>query len=240
MIKKSAVVISVVILCIAAAVFFLVSSFDSWIKSSVEKNISRLTGSVVSVEDVDISIISGKGSLTGLRISNPEGFSEGAALLVDRIQFEIHLDDISINLVPVKLIHANGAEILLEKNSEGQLNYQVFSSSLKGVSGEEESFGPIWNPGIKITEFILDESKVNLTGFGANSRSMSIPALRMKDIGEPAGIPAEKIGEEILSEVFSEVIRLSIQSGIQKWIENNTSIPESLKDLLNQGLNSIN
>ena len=239
MIKKLALVISAVVFLIAAAVFFLVTSFDSWVKGSVEDNLSRLTGTSVSVEDVNISIISGKGSLTGLKINNPEGFSNGEALVLDKIRFELNLDSISMDLLPVKLIHADGAEILLERNSGGQLNYQLLSAKMDQASGEGGNPGASWDPRVKITEFVLDESKVNLSGFGANARTVNLPAIMLRDIGGTAGIPAEQVGEEILSGVFSEVISLSVKSGIQKWIENNESIPESLKELLNQGLNSI-
>jgi len=243
MLKKLSIVAAVIVLMAAALIIFLVLSIDSKIATVVEDNAGRLTGSVVEVRDVDLSIKSGQGVLSGLSIRNPRGFSDNPALYIDTVRFEIDLESLSFQLVPITLIQADGAVILLEKNEEGKVNYQVLSSNMKdtaGAGGSAEESGPSWEPNLRISEFVLNESKVNLAGFGENSREVTIPSLGLKNIGGSAGMPIDKVGEEILSGVFSEVIRLSVQSGIQKWIEENTVLPDALKELLNQGLGRLN
>src|SRR3974390_2651711 len=74
-------IILVVILLILAVV--VVGLFlDRAIKAGVETVGSRLTGVSVQVESVSLSFWSGKGSVQGLVVGNPEGFKAPTAMKV--------------------------------------------------------------------------------------------------------------------------------------------------------------
>ncbi len=241
--KKILYLILAVILLLGFGFLFLISTLDSAVKESVEKNVTDLTGSPVSIKSVDFSVFSGKGSITGLRVSNPEGFSENPALTLGEILFEIDMDALSMDTLTVKQIKADSAGILVEKNGEGKINFQVLSQNLEEASQEKgpaEEAQNSWIPNLKINEFILSEGRVTLSGFADSSREIITPELRLLNLGGSSGAPPEKIGEEILSRIFSEILRDTVQSGLQKWIEKNKAIPDALKDLINRGLGSIN
>lgn len=232
-----------VVLFLVVGYLYLISTLDSAVQESVEENVTHLTGSPVSIESVDFSVFSGKGSITGLRVSNPEGFSENPALTLGKILFEIDMDALSMDPLTVKQIRADSAGILVEKNGEGNINFQVLSQNLKKSSqgkAPAEKAKNNWIANLKISEFILSEGRVTLSGFAESSREITTPELRLLDLGGSSGAPPEKIGEEILSRIFSEILRDTVQSGLQKWIEKNKAIPDALKDLINQGLGSIN
>jgi hypothetical protein len=243
LVKKILFAVLVVGLLLGSGLIFLLSTVDSTVKEMVEAETARLTGSVVTVEDVDFSVVSGKGVVTGLEVRNPEGFSGQPALSMGEIIFELEMDFLSLDMVTVREIKADSIEILLEKNGEGKVNYQVLSQNLKNAAGEQssqESTSGSWVPDLKISEFIMSEGRVTLSGFGEYTKSLKTPELRLQDLGGPGGAPPEKVGEEILSGIFSEIIRQSVQAGVQNWIEENSAIPDALKKLLNRGLQSIN
>ena len=232
-----------VVLLLVSGFLYLITTLDSTVKESVEEKGTHLTGSPVTVESVDFSIRSGKGSINGLRVSNPEGFSENPALTLGRILFEIDMDTLSIETVTVKKIKADSIGILVEKNDEGKINFQVLSQNLKQTSQEKgaaEETAEKWVPNLRINDFILSEGRVTLSGFAESSGETTTPELRLQNLGGSEGAPPEEIGEEILSRLFSEILRDTVQSGLQKWIEGNESIPDALKDLINQGLGAIN
>lgn len=232
-----------VVLFLVVGFLYLISTLDSAVQESVEENVTHLTGSPVSIESVDFSVFSGKGSITGLRVSNPEGFSENPALTLGKILFEIDMDALSTNPLTVKQIRADSAGILVEKNGEGKINFQILSQNLKESSQGKvpaEKAKNNWIANLKISEFVLSEGRVTLSGFAESSREITTPELRLLGLGGSSGAPPEKIGEEILSRIFSEILRDTVQSGLQKWIEKNNAIPDELKDLINQGLGSIN
>jgi len=243
LVKKILFSVLVIVLLLGSGLIFLVSTIDSTVKETVESESAKLTGSVVTVGDVDFSVVSGKGIVTGLEVRNPQGFSEQPALSMGKILFEIEMDFLSLDMVTLREIKADSIEILLEKNGEGMINFQVLSQNLKDAAGEQNSqdgASKSWVPDLKITEFIMSEGRVTLSGFGEDTKSLKTPELRLQDLGGPDGAPPKKIGEEIFSGIFSEIIRQSVQAGIQNWIEENTAIPVALKKLLNRGLQSIN
>ena len=219
------------------------SRVDSAIKAAVEQEAARLTGSTVTIKDVDFSLFSGKGLLTGLMVGNPEGFSGSPALTLGKIQFEMDLSTFSMGLRSIREIRADLTEGLVEKNQKGQINFQVFSEKLRRTKGKEapqNSNTDTWKHDLRIAEFVLSEGNVTLSGFKEASSNVSTPELRLQNLGWPDGAPPDKLGEEILAGIFTEIIRISVQSELQKWIEGNTDIPGALKNLLNQGLGSVN
>ena len=241
--KKVLYLALVIVLLVVSGFLIFISTLDSKVKDAVEENAAHLTGSPVTVESVDFSVLSGKGAITGLRVSNPEGFSPNPALTLGKILFEIDMGALSMDTITVKEIKADSTRILVEKNREGKINFQVLSENLKKVSGENDPAGNTagsWVPNLRITEFLLSEGSVTLAGFAENSRDIKTPEIRLRNLGGASGSSPEEIGEEILSRIFSEIIRNTVQSGLQKWIEKNTAIPDALKDLINKGLGSIN
>jgi len=65
-------------------------TIDSIVKSSIQYIGSEMTGTAVTVSGVSISPFSGKGTISGFRVANPEGYSRDFAVEID--QFSIELD----------------------------------------------------------------------------------------------------------------------------------------------------
>lgn len=241
--KKKVLYLALVALVILIfAGLILVSVLDTVIREGIESNGSRITGTTVTVESVDFSVFSGEGAITDMRILNPEGFSEGPALVLGKILFKAEMDSLSMDLVTLARIEAASAEILPEKNGEGKMNFQVLSQNLDEAANTENpevkdtgTWTPdlkIWRPRFKVTEFILGEGSVNLSGLGYDLKNLKTPEFRLQNLGGPDGATPGGLMEEILSGLYSEIIRHTIQSGIRKWLDQNIDIPDAVKDFL--------
>lgn len=86
MIKKILIAVIFLILLAGAGLFFY---FGSLAKSGIEVVGSSVLGTSVSVEGVSVSPLSGAGSISGLRVENPEGFNS---------QYAFELDSVSVNI----------------------------------------------------------------------------------------------------------------------------------------------
>jgi hypothetical protein len=64
---------------VAIAVFVVLGRLGRLIESGVETHGPGLTGTDVALGGASVSIFSGEGELTNLRIGNPEGFSNDRA-----------------------------------------------------------------------------------------------------------------------------------------------------------------
>ena len=79
----------VLLILLALFLWFVYASLDSIVQTALETHGSRLTGTRVVVEDVDISPQSGEGTLRGLRIENPVGFSGSDAIRFGEVTLRI-------------------------------------------------------------------------------------------------------------------------------------------------------
>ena len=83
MFRKLAIAAVVVLLLIAGGLYYFLSSLNELVASAIESSGSEVTGTRVSVSGVDISLREGRGSIRGLRIANPAGFSGDAVSFSD-------------------------------------------------------------------------------------------------------------------------------------------------------------
>ena len=80
MIKKILIGVVVLLVIVAAAIYFLFSNLDSIVKAMIEKYGTEAAQSDVRVDSVKISLTTGEASLGGLSVANPKGFSSAKAL----------------------------------------------------------------------------------------------------------------------------------------------------------------
>jgi len=90
-------VAGLVILFAIAAFWLLVENLDGLVRHAIESSASAATGTPVHVGDVAISLKEGRGSITGLTIANPPGFSGKPLLTVETI--DIRLDPAALTAV---------------------------------------------------------------------------------------------------------------------------------------------
>ena len=71
----------VVIIGVGYGAYYLLSNLDSIVKSAIEQYGSEITGTRVRVGSVKITLTEGRGTIRGLRVGNPSGFSSNGARL---------------------------------------------------------------------------------------------------------------------------------------------------------------
>ena len=69
--------LAVVVVAVIAGGFFLYRSLDALLVAAIEHYGSEALGTSVQVDTVSLELQSGKGTVRGLRVANPEGFSAG-------------------------------------------------------------------------------------------------------------------------------------------------------------------
>ena len=84
-----------VVIVLLGALWLLYSSLDFVVKEAIEKYGSQATGTSVRVASVSISLTSGRGTLRGVRIANPPGFSSGDAFAFGEVTLEIDVGTVT-------------------------------------------------------------------------------------------------------------------------------------------------
>ena len=119
MFKKLFVAIAIFAVLVAGVGYLLYSNVDSIIKNAVEVYGAEATQTPVSLKSVRLSITSGSGSIRGLMVGSPQGFSAPHTLNLGAVLVKVDTKSI-----------AGTGPIIIEKMiiDKPEINYEVLNS----------------------------------------------------------------------------------------------------------------
>ena len=90
MIKKIVLILVLLAVAAGAAVYFLgATALNNGIKHGVETVGPKVTETSVTLAEVNISVLSGKGTLKNLNVGNPSGFKNENIFALGQIDIEV-------------------------------------------------------------------------------------------------------------------------------------------------------
>lgn len=235
--------IALVILLVVAAAYYLSSNLDPLVKKAIESYGSAITGTRVEVASVSISPRSGEGTIRGLKVANPPGFSDGTAFELEQFTVAIELASISGEPIIIRQVLVTGPKVNLEANTEGKTNMDVIGnhakSSAKGGRTEPTDDTPANSTPAKrlrIDQFTFQEGIVaaDLTALGAERYEAKLPALQLTDLGGVSGGTPAEIGKEVTTALSHAVSKVASQQGADAFIDKHLegAPAEAAKDLI--------
>jgi len=186
-------------------IFFLIFSMDSLVTMAIEKYGSAALQTEVTLDKTKISLTSGKGTLSGLRVGNPKGFETDTAFQLGKISMTLDARTITKGTVVIKEIVIAGPQVTYELGPKGS-NLDALQQNATGKASEGSGAGNEAQPanGTKkegkkliIESLIIRDGKVNVSTVGLQGKKMTVdlPTVRMANIGKKEGgaTPAEVI-----------------------------------------------
>ena len=181
---------------IIVAILVLGLSLNSVIKAGVEKVGPMATGTDVRLNDVDISIFSGKGELSGIVIGNPSGFKSPSAFSLNKVRVALDVGSVFSDKIIIDEIYIDAPEVTYETGGKGT-NIKTIVNNINSFSGTSDSpaakepAAKAEGEGtkIQINNLIVKNGKVNLsvTALGGQGVSKPLPDIHLKDIGKDGG-----------------------------------------------------
>ncbi len=230
-------VVVVVLLAVLAVFFFL----DSIARSAIEEGATYALGVRTTLEKADVGVLSGRFSLAGLDVSNPEGFDAPNFLSLGAGTVEVSLGTLRSDTVELPLLALSDIDLALEKKSAGS-NYGVIAQNLKRFESADEPQTPDpqkqEGPG---KDFVIHEiliTNVNVTaemaatGGQLNQVRVPISEIRLENVGTGAD-------QRVTMGELSNIIMKAILAAI---IANGADFPAELVNDLGgqlQGLASL-
>ena len=101
MIKKTLISVVFLLLLAGGGLFFYL---DSIVKSGIEVVGSNVLGTAVTADSVSLSPLSGQGSISGLRVENPEGFESQYAFELDSVLVSIDVNSVFTDAAEIESI----------------------------------------------------------------------------------------------------------------------------------------
>ncbi|MFA6030265.1 MAG: hypothetical protein WC969_10460 [Elusimicrobiota bacterium] len=201
---KKLLLLVLVALIVAAGVVYL--RLGAVVKAAVEAAGPRVAGVEVRLASVSISPFSGRGSLRGLFVGNPQGYKTEAAVKVGAVRVAVDLRSLLSDTLVVREVVVEAPEITYEMGPGGsniariQKNVEAFSPAAPKESRQAKRS----EKKVIVDLFAVREGKVNLSAalLGGKELSIPLPAIELRDIGRKSnGASAKDVFSQVVGEV---------------------------------------
>ena len=194
--KKVLIGLGVVVVVIVGLVMFVGSNLDGIAKAAIESIGTKMLGVDVSVAAVELSLSEGRGSIRGLEVANPPGYSSNPALALGELTLSLDADAGAISLIRV-------ADTTIRAEAKGETsNFDELMSGLvsDAPADESEAVDESGEPiSLRIDRIEIEAAVATLM---SDDRDEPIDL----EIREMVFTDLEGTGEEIASQVFSQVL----------------------------------
>lgn len=212
---KKVLLYSTLGLAVLALVGYLTMQFflGSIVKAGVNKFGPGITQTKVELQAANVSPLSGVGTLSGLTVGNPTGWSENPLLQLGRMHvdvepFSIFGDHIVINEIIIeqpefsyetKVVSSNVSDLL--SNIEKSLGAEKAGAEPQAKNGKPLK--------LEVKKFVLRDGKVRL-GVGAAAVSMPMPPIELTNVGTAeGGVTPAQLTFAVMRSVTASVVAAS-------------------------------
>ena len=219
--KKIILAIFVILVIAFAGIFYYVfSNLDVIVKAAIEKYGSQAVQTSVKVDDVNIELTSGTGTIRGLTIANPKGFSLPYAFSLGEITTKINIDKTGQELIAIDLIRIGAPKVFYEINADRQGSLNILKDNLsKGV--KDTSTAPAGKkadakPPIKlaIARFELKDATLQAKVVPLKDKiyNLKLPPFKLLNL---SGTP-EQISKQVLDQLIDHAQKAIKKQGLDK------------------------
>lgn len=216
--KKISRIVSVIILVMIALVIFVVTNLDQGIKVAVETIGPEMTQSSVTLSSVDLSLTTARGSLSGLRVANPEGFSAADAFTLGEISFAMDADSLAGDTIIIDSLRIVAPQITMER-ADGRSNLDRIQSNITSYIGADSEQSSSAQGGKKfiIRDLRITDGKISYAILKGEGIDLALPDLHLTDIGQSeGGVSGAEAAGEIINAILAAAGRAVSQSGAVK------------------------
>lgn len=207
--KKALLVLGLGGLIVLIALYIGVAYFlGSIVKTGVNSLGPKLTQSKVELVGATLSPLTGSGTLSGLTVGNPAGWSDGNAFSLGKVHVDVEPlsifgDHVVINEIIIDEPVFNYETKIVASNIKDLLkNIEKFTGG-GGKTAETKEGKPIR---FVVKKFRLTNAKATL-GLGATAVPVPLPPASLDNIGvDRGGITADQLASEIMTSVLGSIV----------------------------------
>ena len=230
---KKVLLIVVVVLAALVLITYVAGQFflGSAVKTGVNNVGPRVTQTKVELNDASLSPFSGTGTLTGLTVGNPTGWSDTNALSLGRIHFDVEPTSVLSDTIVINELVIDQPELTYETkvvaSNIGDLLKNIEASVGGGTDKPDD-------PNAKPRKFIvkhfrLADGKVTV-GVGPAALPLPLPSLELNDLGvKEGGLTAGQLSFAVMRQVLANVVTATTGAALKSGGTLGAGATEQLK-----------
>ncbi len=186
--------------------FFL----GSIVREGVNRVGPQVTKSEVVLQGAKLSPFTGAGSLQGLRVGNPQGWSNNNALSVETLQFRVAPTTLMKDTIVVEELVVQRPEFVYEHRLPNGSNLKDLIENIRTAVGTP-SEKPIGAPEEPEKKFIIHKLRVQdgriRVGVSGIGTEVPLPALSYDELGvQEGGLTGAQIAQVVLRDVMGRAL----------------------------------
>ncbi len=215
----------VLVVIVAGVLFYVWSSLDSIVAAAIEKYGSEATGTAVTVDSVKLEIAEGSGSISGLSVANPPGFSDPNVFTLGKISTKLDIGTLTQDPVVVEEIYVGAPQVYFEINEQGKSNVKALQDNMPAKAPAEAPAEPKKaKPEVKliIRRLVMEGGTLDAKVAAApeQNRSAALPRIEILNIGgKQGGASGGEIARVILDELVKQVGVAVAKVGVNRFLD---------------------
>ncbi len=234
----------VIVVGLMAIIVYLYTNLDAIVKREIESYGSQLTGTVVRVDSVTLNPTSGEGTIRGLTIANPAGYTAGDAFELDAISVQVQPATLTSDLVVVDKVIVESPRIHYVMSGVKDSNISKIIDNVKASSGGDsassDSSSDSGDSRMVVRRFSFQGGEMNADSqvpLGSDLE-VKLPGLSLSNVGGSGGSSPSEVGKEILDAYLTRVVIVVASTQLQKVVSSELEkatgeIPGPAGDIVN-------
>jgi len=223
-ISKILVLIVLVVVIVVAGLVYVLSSLDRIVAAAIETYGSKVTQTDVKVSAVTIKLKSGEGSIKGLRVGNPSGFTSPDAFTLGDITMDLDTSTVTKDVVVIDRIQISRPHITYEINKSGQANINVINENIKQLQGgSAPGAAPEEDKGetavkLMIRQLEIEGGQIDVyIPVKPEPMTATMPKIEIANLGS-GGAPPREIAAQILKVLVKNVGPAVKKVGVDQYL----------------------
>lgn len=225
--RKILILIGVLVMAVAAVIVFVVTNINWIVKSAIEHYGSAAAKTSVRVSSVSIKLTEGSGTIEGLTVTNPRGFSSPHVLSLGSISVRIEPRTVTSGVVVIDEVRIIAPQVVYEMNDSRVSNVDVLKKNIEsqGPSVPKRSLGAKKaadrEKRLHIKKLIIETARVDVrvAGLGEKPQTMTLKKIEITDIGGHTGATPEQATRQILSAILGQVTNEVGRAGAKRLLQ---------------------
>jgi hypothetical protein len=212
--RKAALAVAALLVLAALGVYWAYNSLDVIVKLALEHYGPEVAGVSVEVGEVNISPRDGRGSLKGVEIGNPAGFSAPHAARLGQIALALDPGTVRAPLVVIHEIAIDAPAITYERGKGGtnldaiQRNIAAYVGRSASSGGSDDARGADTRRRFVIEKLAIRGGTVTMTNPGLKGQGVSfdLPDIELRDVGKGGGgVTASEAANLVVNTLISRI-----------------------------------
>jgi len=209
------VILGFIILAVVGSGYYFLTNLDAIIKAAIEKHGSAATETAVRVDKVRVKLTdgvkTGTGSIKGLTIANPNGFTAPYVFSLGEITLGIDLQSLKEEPYVVSEVSVLAPEVFIEINDDRKVNLnelkkRMVSDKPQTNQNQTSTQSNTAEPRLKIRKLVFAKGNIIAKVVPLNNKEykLNLPSIVMNNVGGKAGATPTELTKEILNRVIEQ------------------------------------